>query len=64
MSIFTHVSIKLPAGQNLITAEEWEALPLADKTRAILNKTATFIRNDRIVPISEILQAMKGERAA
>ena len=64
MNAFTHVSIKLAAGENLITADEWEALPLTDKTRAILNKTATFICDGRIVPVSDILKAMKNDRAA
>ncbi|HEY9034632.1 MAG TPA: hypothetical protein VIN71_11890 [Pseudomonadales bacterium] len=62
--IFTHVSIKLAAGENLLSAAEWEALPLADKTRAILSKSATFLCRERIVPIAEILAAMKQGRAA
>ena len=59
MSLFTHVSIKLAAGENLLEAQQWEALPLAEKTRAILSKSVTFIRHGEIIPIAEILRQMK-----
>ena len=59
MSIFTHVSLKMPAGENLLTFDEWEALPLPDKTSAILKKTATFIKYGEIIAIKDILAAMK-----
>ena len=59
MILFTHVSIKLAAGENLLDVDQWEALPLAEKTRAILSKSATFIRHGEIIPLADILKQMK-----
>ena len=59
MNAFTHVSLKLATGENLIPVKEWQIMPLSNRTKAILSKSATFIKNGEIIPISDILQAMK-----
>lgn len=62
--IFTHVSVRLAKGENLILKEAWEKLPAGERSELILKDAVTFMRFGKIIPLQEVLMLMRQEKAA
>jgi hypothetical protein len=53
---FNRVELALPSGEvRRLTREEYEALPLDQRVRAMLSKQLKFFRDDKEIPMREAL---------
>ena len=56
---FDHVNIRKGAGWDLLTAAYFWKLPLKERVGLIMDKKIEFIRDGRLIPVTEALRKTK-----
>ena len=60
---FDHVNIRKGAGWDLLSADHFWKLPLDERVGLIMDKRIEFIRDGKVIPVTEALRTHQGNIA-